>query len=73
MSDARTAPFTDAECAAFNAYQNTHMFHPYTCGNDSTHRLLVCTTDGMTCPDCGYHQTWMHRFTAEFDEGSIPR
>lgn len=67
MSDVRTVPFTDAECVAFNTYQQSSMFHPYTCGNDSTHALLVCSPGGLDCPDCDYHQEWMHEFTAEFN------
>jgi hypothetical protein len=36
------------------------MFHEYTCGNDSSHKILVATEKGWHCPDCDYTQNWAH-------------
>lgn len=42
------------------AHQEAGIFHPLTCGNDSTHGLLQAEIrDGvavLTCPDCDYVQ-----------------
>jgi hypothetical protein len=59
------APWTDDQVAALNAYQHTGYFHPFTCGNDSTHRVLVATPTGWICEDCDYRQDWAHAFMAE--------
>lgn len=58
------APFTLDQACSLNAYQRAGMFHPYTCGADSTHPPLVAVVDaGWVCETCGYTQnyalTWM--------------
>lgn len=58
------APFTDEQIAALNQFQADGRFHPYTCGNDSTHANLVATRDGWICPDCDYRQAWAAVFQA---------
>ena len=53
-------PFTQEQCDRLNAYQNAGVFHPFTCGNDSRHAVLVATPEGWKCPDCDYTQGWAH-------------
>jgi len=65
-NEIRSAPFTNEECEHFNAFQEELMFHPFTCGNDSSHKVLVATPDGLICPDCDYTQNWMHGMQATF-------
>lgn len=60
-----TTPFSEEQVKALNAYQETGVFHPFTCGIDSRHRDLVATPDGWICPDCFYKQNWAHKFIVE--------
>jgi len=46
----------DEECFALNAQQHRADLHPYTCGNDSSHRPLIATPGGWRCADCDYRQ-----------------
>lgn len=80
MSDQIRAPFTQEQCDRLNEFQNSHPFHPFTCGGnrmDDAHKAyqaehggdfgqLVATTDGWVCPvpGCGYRQGWAHGFMA---------
>ncbi len=64
------APWTDSQVQALNRYQTAGRFHPYTCGNRADHvkdkeGLLIATTDGWTCPECRYVQTWAWRLSSE--------
>ena len=54
------APFTEDEVASFNAYQESGVFHPFTCGKDhEVHVNLVATTECLVCPTGdGYEQYW---------------
>lgn len=65
MSDQIRAPFTDDQVAALNAFQDSGVFHPFTCGNCRTD--LIATKDGWKCPDhdCDYKQDWAHAFMAD--------
>lgn len=47
---------TEAMTLALNAHQHRRDVHPYTCGNDSTHRPLIATAAGWRCADCDYRQ-----------------
>jgi hypothetical protein len=58
-------PFTDDQCRKLNAWQQKTYIHPFTCGNDSRHRVLVATPNGWICEDCDYRQTWAHDFMAQ--------
>jgi hypothetical protein len=58
------APWSDAFVAALAEYQAIGVFHPYTCGNDSSHPPLVPTRDGWRCEACDYRQDWAHSFHA---------
>lgn len=57
-------PWTAEQVAGLNAFQHQGGMHPFTCGNDSRHRVLVATHDGWECLDCDYRQTWAHAFMA---------
>jgi hypothetical protein len=59
-----TTPFTPEQVAALNRFQTNGNFHPFTCGNDSRHRVLVATESGWMCLDCDYRQEWAHSFMA---------
>lgn len=59
------APWTEEQVANLNTYQESGIFHPYTCGKDSRHRDLVATTDGWVCLDCDYKQDWCHEHIAQ--------
>jgi hypothetical protein len=54
------APFTKEQCDRLNAYQEAHVFHPFTCGNGCRRSVLVATPEGWKCPDCDYTQDWAH-------------
>lgn len=56
------AKWTPDQVRALNAFQHRGMFHPFTCGNDSRHRVLLATEDGWVCEDCDYTQDWAHDF-----------
>lgn len=48
--------------ARIAAWQVSEFVHPLTCGNDSSHALLVPMPEGpdvvvLRCLDCGYRQT----------------
>ena len=53
-------PWTQAQVDALNKEQQRQDRHPYTCGNNSRHRVLVATIDGWICQDCDYKQNWAH-------------
>lgn len=60
MSNEWRAPFTDAQMAALNEYQQSGRFHPYTCGTDRSHPKLVPSRQGWHCVACDYTQDWAH-------------
>jgi hypothetical protein len=51
------------------AWQASPDVHPLTCGNESSHRLLVAEKRGrkvvLTCPDCDYLQDWIPNVVIE--------
>ena len=55
-------------------YQEGEYFHPLTCGNDSSHSLLVAEDHGgkvvLVCTDCDYVQGWIPEsiVKADYDE-----
>ena len=59
------APWTDAQVAGLNRYQNCNFFHPYTCCIDSGHGPLEATRGGWICKEkgCTYTQIWAHPWT----------
>lgn len=59
------APWTPEQVAALNSWQRTGYLHPFTCGKNSEHRVLVATPDGWMCEDCDYRQDWAHAFMAD--------
>lgn len=61
------APFTADQVASLNAYQVAGVCHPFTCGNDSGHHVLVAFFDeGWRCLDCDYTQNWAHAWMADW-------
>lgn len=56
--------FTPDEVKSLNEYQNSGIFHPFTCGSDvrTEHEdgegLLVANENGWYCPYCPYVQSY---------------
>jgi len=67
------APFTDEQVSELNAYQDSAVFHPFTCNNSECRAILVAVRDGWVCPNeqaamndsPAVQQTWAHRFMAD--------
>ena len=57
--------FTEEQVKNINDFQNSGMFHPFTCDNDQCREVLVATKNGLECPKCGYKQTFVHGFMTE--------
>lgn len=62
MSDAIiTAPWSEDQVAALNAFQVSGVAHPFTCeGEHQQHQTLIAELDGWHCPDpdCSFTQDW---------------
>jgi len=54
---ART-PWTKAQIECLRVRQTNSAYHPYTCGNNSSHDNLIPTRNGWICPNCDYKQDW---------------
>lgn len=52
-----TAPFSDTEVTALNAYQEDGDGHPFTC-ICGDHVILIATKEGWICKNCAYTQNW---------------
>ena len=59
------APWSQEEVESLTLRQKEIRLHPYTCGNDSRHTLLVPTNLGWMCTDCDYTQDWAHKADTE--------
>ena len=67
MSGKITAPFTARQVEILNQYQQSGVFHPFTCGNRE-HKgddVLVAKEDGWHCPTCDYTQNWAHEIMVD--------
>lgn len=74
--DRINAPFTDQEVENLNKYQQSGLFHPFTCGgsdwgieeceraNGTGEGLLTATSGGWVCPCGKYKQDWAWDFMA---------
>lgn len=62
MSIIIEAPFTDEQVDNLNKFQQSGMFHEFTC---ICRKSLVATNNGMRCPGCGRMQYWVHNFMAD--------
>lgn len=67
-------PWTADQVESLNGYQTSGYGHPYTCPDRDVNTyaetlvdrgVLVATTDGWRCPDCGYTQGWAHQWAAD--------
>lgn len=59
------APWTEAQCAKLNEFQDCPWVHEFTCGTKQKHApdastKLVATPIGWACPSCDYRQSWAH-------------
>lgn len=68
------SPFTEDQVKNLNDYQQSGVFHPFTCGNPDCREILVATKDGWFCPveNCDYTQDWAHEAMCNFDSTKIP-
>lgn len=62
------APFTPDQVASLNGFQESGVFHPFTCGGEHCRNDLVAKEDGWHCPasSCEYEQDWAHDFMANW-------
>ncbi len=57
---------TKEQIESFNEYQESGVFHPFTCGTKELHKhsddedVLVAESEGLYCPSCNYRQDWAH-------------
>jgi hypothetical protein len=60
------APFTPAQVANLNGFQESGVGHAFTCADHSDRRLLA-REPGWECPrwDCNYMQVWAHAWMAD--------
>ena len=76
MSNKITAPFTDEQVDALNKYQQSGLFHPFTCcspekikectrASGESEGLLIATNEGWICPCGKYKQDWAHSFMTD--------
>jgi len=71
--DKITAPFSDDQVNALNAFQAAGFVHPFTCcsheGCDRQKQenegTLIATTNGWVCPCGKYTQDWAHSSMAD--------
>lgn len=59
------APFNENQIKNLERYQRLGYVHPFTCPQNSTHisdGILLPTTNGMICIECGYIQNWVHDY-----------
>lgn len=52
-------PYTSTQVININTFQVSGKMHPFTCGNDSSHPVLVAFQNGMFCMSCEYMQDWV--------------
>jgi hypothetical protein len=74
MNDRRAAPFTLAEVATLNEFQNSDVWEAVTCPNPECGRELVATEAGWTCPACSFTQNWAFAWMTDGswrDDGTI--
>jgi len=62
--DRISPPFTPAQVASLNTWQQWPTVHPFTCRRESNHGALIAHGDGLFCPECDYIQTWAFGFMA---------
>lgn len=53
------APFTPEQVKSLNDYQDSGVFHPFTC---ECRANLIATEKGWICNCCNYTQNWAHDF-----------
>lgn len=58
-------PFTSEQVKSLNNYQQSGVFHEFTCGSDDCRAVLVAAGDGWHCPKCAYTQDWAHDAMAD--------
>lgn len=61
------APWNDDQVASLNAYQESGVFHPFTCGSGEEQVDLTATHDGWIARKSGpVVQTWAHKWMADW-------
>lgn len=61
-------PFDPSQIDSLNGFQESNLFHPFTCPehSDGPEGVLVAVERGMICPTCGYEQHWVYRWMADW-------
>jgi hypothetical protein len=75
-ADGVYVPFTPEQVASLNAYQESELVRPYTCGSPDCPSLnwgaeslpMAGDTNGLHCiePGCRYVQFWVHDRAADW-------
>ncbi len=69
-ADFARSPWTPDQVASLNAYQQSGVMHPFTCGDTECRRVcsepLAARGDGWYCMRCGYTQDWAHAWMADW-------
>ena len=61
------APFTDDQVKSLKEYQESGIFHPFTCGGKDCREDLEPTNNGWVCKSCEYTQDWCHEWMANWE------
>jgi hypothetical protein len=65
MKESR-APWTEEQVESLNEFQESGVFHPFTCGTEGCRQDLVAASDGWHCSKCGLHrQDWAHEWMSD--------
>ena len=67
------APFNKEQVAQLNAFQDSGITHPFTCGQQDmldhkgSEAVLIATSSGWICPipSCNYQQDWAHEMMVD--------
>lgn len=71
-----TTPFSNEQVENLNKFQQSGMFHPFTCcsagsaekcerRNGLSEGVLIATPEGWVCPCGEYKQNWAHDFMGQ--------
>jgi len=73
-----SAPWDDEQIRSLNTYQQSGVWHPFTCGtghHEDGEVLLVASPSGWMCErdDCDYEQYWAWAWMADWSWRKIER
>ena len=59
-------PFSEDQVESLQAFQESGVMHPFTCGGCDSREPLQVGRQGFFCPHCSYRQDWAHWFMANW-------